>query len=108
MCKKSLRTAIDLHKRLVLGNTQDGSYQKLSSDERKDVFNKKLLELEPVLKPCPFCGELPIYDRGCLSPYGVSAGGGGWSSNISCENCDYVFKGAFSSVSVIEQWNNRA
>ena len=106
MSKKSLRTAIDLHQRLTDGRFRDGSYGNLTGSDRKSVFNSKLLELEPILKPCPFCDEKPVFDRGCLSSHGMCSGGGGWSANITCNSCDYVFKGPYG-VDICHSWNNR-
>ncbi len=106
MCKKSLRRAIDTHKRLLEGSFKDGDYGNSTGDDRKRIFNKRLSELEPDLAGCPFCGELPVYDEGCLSPFGVCSGGGGWSANITCETCDYVFKGGYGG-NIVQQWNER-
>ena len=96
-----------MHERLTEGRYRDGSYNGAIGDDRKPIFNTRLLELEPVLRPCPFCGELPTFGEGCLSA-GLTSVGGGWAANITCETCDYVFKGPYSGgTNIIDQWNNR-
>ncbi len=104
--KKSLRLAIDTHERLTAGIYRDGSYGDATGDDRKPIFNKRMLEIEPVLKTCPFCNELPVFEPSCLSRHGICANGGGWLARIECENCDMIFNGAYGS-DIVEQWNNR-
>tara|TARA_R110000772_G_scaffold42835_2_gene99158 strand:- start:1858 stop:2193 length:336 start_codon:yes stop_codon:yes gene_type:complete len=106
MSKKSLRTAVHLHERLIEGVYKDGSYNGATGDDRKPIFNARLLQLEPMLKPCPFCDTAPVFDEGCLSHHGLTSGGGGWSANITCEHCDYVFKGSYGR-DICNQWNDR-
>ena len=106
MSKKSLRTAINLHERLTDGRFKDGSYGDLTGDDRKSIFNTRLLELEPILKPCPFCNEKPVFDESCLTHHGMCANGGGWAANITCSTCDYVFKGRYG-VNICDSWNGR-
>ena len=96
-----------MHERLTEGCYVDGSYDGATGDDRKPIFNARLLQLEPVLKPCPFCGELPVFDEGCLSA-GLTSGGGGWSARIDCEICDYTFKGPYTGgLDIVNQWNDR-
>lgn len=107
MNKKSLRLAIDTHQRMMDGGYADGSYGSAKGDDRKLIFNKRMKEIEPKLNPCPFCGDLPIFNSEVSSYHGASANFFGSAESVECNNCDIIFKGSYGRGRVVLQWNYR-
>lgn len=71
-------------------------------------YNAYLAKAEKTLKPCPFCGNKPIYISGIHAGYDEETG------RIVCENCHTEMYGItlygygmFDPEKAFEKWNSR-